>query len=368
MDLKKALLEAGRLDEKLLHLLQYGGDGSDRSGALYKLASCLGEQGIRPEVAITLIKYADQEWGKFAKRADWQERIGQLFSRYSEAYKPTAFLAGIKPLSLTQLKDETPEIEWAIEGLLAKNTYGLITGGTGAGKSTFAMQFGMAWSKGGEWNDYNFANTKARILFGSHEMGPNEVLYFSESLQIACPMGEDDVFHVLPIGQTVSVLTQQGRDFYLQYADDYDVFMFDTVSSSTHLPMLDERTAPGLVSFFHELTGLGKTVVALGHDIKDAKRAGNLTAESMYGHRLLMDQSSLIIRLDQEDPEDDEHVTFIFPKVRLARKPKAAVYYKDPTTLWMTKTQDTPFQRKKSPRQVARAAGFDDSALGDIFK
>jgi hypothetical protein len=359
-----AWIELGKLDPKIVHLCRYGGDGKDRSSALFNLAAVLGEQGVRPEVAITLIKYADEEWGKFSKRQDWQERIAQLFDKYSQAYKPTAFLHDIKPMSLTRLKEVTPEVNWAVQDLLAKQTYGLITGSTGVGKSTFAMQFGMAWAKGGEWNDYQFE--KSRILFGSHEMGPNEVLYFSEKLQLPCPMGDEDIFHVLPIGQTVSVLTPQGRDFYLQYIDDYDVFMFDTVSSSTHLPMLDERSGPGLVAFFHEITGMGKTVIALGHDIKDAKKQGILTAESMYGHRILMDQASLIIRLDQEDPEDDEHVTVIFPKVRLARKPKAAVYYKDPATLWMSKTTDAPFQRKTT-RKAVREAGFDDSQIKDVF-
>jgi len=329
----------------------------------------LGESSVRPEATDTLIRYADKRWGKFSTRPDAEERYAQLFDHYLAKYRaPSNQLKQVKPVSLAQLKAETPDVEWAIEGLLAKYTYGLITGPTGVGKSTLAMQIGIPWSKGGEWNDWVFP--KARVLYGSLEMGPNEILYFTDKLQLGLPLGPEDIFHMLPVGQTVSVLTQEGRDFYLQYVDDYDVFMFDTVSSSTHLPMLDERTAPGIVNFFGELNGMGKTVVALGHDTKDAAKAGILRAESMYGHRLLMDRASLIARMEMEDLEDDEHVTIIWPKVRLAKKPATAVYLKDPQTLWLTKTTDPPFSRKRKGskqdvRATLKAAGVEME--GEVF-
>lgn len=354
---EEALLEVP--NDKMLHQLLLHGATKDRSADQFRLAAYLGELGVRPEAAVTLIKFADSRWGKFSKRADWAERIAQLIAAYREKFQSHSSLASLRPMTMDQLKAETPEVEWAIEGLLAVATYGLITGATGVGKSTVAMQMGMVWSKGGDWNDYKFH--KARILYGSHEMGPNEILYFTDKLQTTFTFGEEDVFHIIPAGQTISVLTQEGRDFYLQYVDDYDVFVFDTVSSSTHLPMLDERTAPGIVSFFADLNSLGKTVLALGHDTKDAAKQGILRAESMYGHRLLMDRSSLIMRLDQENLEDDEHVTMMFPKTRLSRKPKAAVYYKDPETLWLSRTTDEPFQskRRKSTKQVLKDAGVE---------
>ena len=321
----------------------------------------LGEVGVRPEAALTLIKWADKRWDKFHKRADWAERLGQLFDAYKERYKPSTKLAAMRPVNLKTLKANTPEIEWAVEGLLAKYTYGLLTGPTGVGKTQVALQMGMMWAKGGEWNDWVFP--KLRVLYGSHEMGPNELLVFTDKLQLTWEQGEDEVFDVIPVGETISVLTQEGRDFYLQYIDDYDVFMFDTVSSSTHLPMLDERSAPGLVGFFTELASRGKTVLALGHDTKDASSKGIHRAESMYGHRYLMDRSSLIIRIDQPDPEDREHLVFYFPKVRLAEAPKASVWIRDKNTLWVSKTNESP-SRKVSQRQAKQAlkeAGFTDN-------
>lgn len=368
---EQALFEVPN-DNRLKALLLSKAERKDRSGDLYHLAAYLGELGVRPEAAISLIAYADKQWGKFSQRADWAERLAQLFVSYREKYNPQTFLQSLRPVTLQELQASTPEIEWAVEDLMAIATYGLISGATGVGKSTAAMQIGMTWAKGGEWNDLVFK--KSRVLYASLEMGPHEILYFSTKLQTAIPLSEDETFHVLPIGQSVSVLTQEGRDFYLQYIDDYDVFMFDTVSSSTHLPMLDERTAPGIVSFFAELNNLGKTVLALGHDTKDAAKQGILRAEAMYGHRLLMDRASLIMRMEQEDLTDDERVAILFPKVRLAPKPKPLIYLKDMNTLILTKTTEEPkfLQGKgrakangKSVRRTLEDAGIDTKEIKD---
>lgn len=337
-DLSVALLEVPN-DLKLHQLILHGEakNPEGRSGAEYKLAARLGELGIRPESIHAIIEFADKRWGKFSTRADWPERLADLL-RVAESKRPISQYAGYRPVSLKQLKDQTPEVDWVIPGLLARATYMLITGGTGVGKSQFALQIGMGLAKGAEYNDYILE--RSRVLYGSHEMTANELIYFTDKLQLACPLADEDVFDVIPIGHTVSLLTQEGRDFYLQYLDDYDIFMFDTVSSSTHLAMLDEQSAPGIVEFFNILTREGKTIIALGHDTKDAIRNKNARAEDMYGARYLMDRSSAIIRLEAE-PDDDEHITISFPKLRLGRAPKPTIWERSTETLWLTRTSDT---------------------------
>jgi hypothetical protein len=201
----------------------------------------------------------------------------------------------------------------------------------------------MCLAKGTDWD--NRTLTKSRVLFGSHEMGHNELAYFMAKLSQGMVLNEEtDVFHVLPVGEPVSLLQEEGRNFYLQHVDNYDVFIFDTLSSSTHLSMLHEDSAPGIFRFFSELTARhGKTVLAIGHDRKEAIRQKNTRAEDMYGARLLMDKSSAILRVEKYD---EEHVTLAYPKIRLAKEPMPTVYARNSETLWLTRTSLSPSNHK----------------------
>lgn len=303
----------------------------------------MGESGVSPTHIKTLIEFADKRWGKFAGREDWQERLDSLLTEANQR-RPVNKFDRFVPVDIYTLEEQTPDVDWVIPGVLAKGTYMLVTGGTGIGKSQFTLQLGMGLAKGVQWNDLILE--KSRVLYGSHEMGPNEITYFTSKLRKGMELDrERDIFHILPIGYAVSVLTEEGRKFYLQYLDDYDVFIFDTVSSSTHLAMLDEATAPGIVAFFDMLTAEGKTVIALGHDSKDAVRHRGARAEDMFGHRLLMDRSSTIVRLYGE-VDDDEHVTLTWPKIRLGRALPTTTYSRNTDTLWLTKSSDDMTQVK----------------------
>lgn len=366
VDIYQALLEVPN-DLRLIQLIMHGDakNPEGRSGALYKLAARLGESGIRPESTKAILEFADKKWGKFSERADWSERLSQL-ENVATQRRPHAEFSAFTPLNLRELKENVPEIDWLIDGMLATQTFMLITGGTNVGKSQFALQLGMCLAKGVHWNDYSMK--KSRVLYGSHEMGAHELLAFTDKLELACSINHDEeIFHVLPIGYAVSLLTSQGRDFYLQFLDRYDVFMFDTVSSSTHLAMLDEQSAPGIVEFFNMLTREGKTVIALGHDTKDAVRNPKSRAEDMYGARFLMDRASAIIRL-QAEPGDDEHIEISWPKLRLARAPKPIVYARNTETLWLTKTNENMSEVKRAHKALNKAGlQVDLSEVRDIF-
>jgi hypothetical protein len=323
----RALLEVPN-DPELIKLILQGRNPKDRSGDLFFLSRKLGELNISAGSIATILQYADERWGKFLGREDRQERLQSLVGA-AEEVRPTEFLDSIRPLRPSELASEAKEVDWLIEGVLATQTYGLITGSTGVGKSQLGIQMGMSLAKGSNW--LQWACRKSRVLYASLEMGVNELGYFNEKLSNGMALDEDeDVFHYLPIGQPLSLLTEEGRQFYLQFLDDYDVFIFDTVSSSTHLSMLDDATAPGIVAFFTKLNQThGKTVIALGHDVKSIK---DNRAESMYGNRLLMDKSSMILRVDKAG----DGLMLSFPKVRLAREPEPMTYDRDPETLWLS--------------------------------
>lgn len=266
----------------------------------------------------------------------------------SEEVRPKSFLQSIVPIKPSELKEKAPEVEWLIDGILAVGSYGLITGGTGVGKSQLAIQISVALCKGMPWLHY--ATQKSRVLYCSLEMGFMELAYFSDKIIGGSPINEDtDTLLYLPVGEPISVLTDEGRNFYRQFVDDFDVFIFDTVSASTHLAMLDEATAVGIVAFFTELCNQrGKTIIALGHDIKSV--GNDKRAESMYGHRLLMDRSSLVLRVEDIG---DNALALSFPKIRLGKKPDTLVYERDIDTLWLSggKAVETPAKVNRKEKQ-----------------
>lgn len=362
--LSKALLEVPN-DPRLIELILHGDpkNPEGRSGALYKLSARLGESGVRPEAAKAILMFADKEWGKFSTREDGEQRIENLMGRFFQS-KPKSDYVTLVPLSVSQLKDATPEVDWLIENMMAKHTYGVITGGTGVGKSQLAMQLGYSLAKGVKWNNYELV--KSRVLYGSHEMMPNELIGFTEPLNLGMRLNEDeDIFHIIPSGRTISLITTSGREFYNQFLDDYDVFFFDTASASTHLGMLDEATGLGLVEYFQFLKSEGKTVFVLGHDTKEAVRSSRSIAEDAYGYRLLGDQASMMLRVEKWD---EEHVVLSFPKLRMAKEPKPVVYARDETTLWLTSTVEDPFKRPSGGKVITmspdQADQYAEKTLG----
>lgn len=351
-DLYQALLEVPN-DPKLIDLILRGDKSDDRSGSLYKLARKLGELGVGPSITKAVLELADQRWGKFGTRNDFTERLDQLLEA-SDQVRPKEFLETVRPVRPSQLKEMAPEISWLVDNRLVLGTYGLITGSTGVGKSQLAIQLAVSLAKGINW--LHQETRKSRVLYCSLEMGFIELQYFSDKIVGGSPINEEeDILHYLPVGEPISVLTEAGRSFYLQFIDDYDVFIFDTVSASTHLPMLDEATAVGIVSFFTQLCQRhGKTVIALGHDIKSI--GNDKRAESMYGHRLLMDRASMILRVDKAG----DGLALSWPKVRLAASPETEVYDRDPNTLWL----GTSHSPKETVIEVKKHEERED--LGDF--
>lgn len=56
-------------------------EGSDRSSTLFKLAHSLKKDGFTVDQAFSLVRNADGRWGKFADRADGDQRLWEILER-----------------------------------------------------------------------------------------------------------------------------------------------------------------------------------------------------------------------------------------------------------------------------------------------
>lgn len=144
-------------------------------------------------------------------------------------------------------------------------------------------------------------------------------------------IGDLSQFFVLPVGETISLLTEEGKDFYRQFIDEFDIIIIDTLGASTHTSLSDEEAAREIVDFFNELKK-HVTLLIVHHDSKG--NSGGRT-EDAYGSRLFVDRASTVLRLSKPTNKNDEGIDLTFSKIRLAPEP-APIRLQRSDSLWYT--------------------------------
>lgn len=308
----------------------------DRSGGLHLLAARLGEIGATAEVAESVIRYADARWGKYSTRPDAEDQFSNLFATVESKRSRVGFL-GLVPLTIDELVDTAPPAEWLIEGLLLESQYGLVTGGTGVGKTQLALQLGLSVSAGMEWLGFSIPTAKS-VCYVSVEMSHAEIAWFVKQMRQGLSYN-DLPFRMLPYGQTISILTEDGKRFYRSLAEEFDVLIIDTLGASTHTSLSDEEAARGIVDFFGELKATGSTLLVVHHDSKASGANTQSRTEDAYGSRLFADRASTVLRLSKPKVDRNgakiEGTLLEFSKIRLAPEPDIMLLQRT-ENLWYT--------------------------------
>ena len=332
VSIERALL-AVPPNDSLSQLLLYGGDPNDRSSALYNLACRLGEAGVEELYIEPLLRYADARWGKFFDRQDADERLADLLKAATDKLRPP-IQEIYKPLSITELLTTAPNVSWLVEGLIAEQTITLISGGTGVGKSQLALQISMCVAAGQPWLNFPIPAQKT-VVYSSVEMSHPEIASFLSKMVQAFPV-ENLPMHIVPVGQTISILTPEGKAYYRNLAEQYDVIVIDTLGASTHLTLSDEEGAREMVDFLVELRSkYGCTLIVVSHDSKNS--AGNRT-ENVYGSRLFVDRASTVLRLQKDKTG---LLILEFSKIRLAQEPQPYALERTSNLWYVTKDFDS---------------------------
>lgn len=341
LSVEEALLQVPN-DPALIKLIMSGErtrkDGvqsTDRSGGLHLLASRLGELSLPTEVTESVLRFADSRWGKYGDRSDSEARFADLLAT-AESKRRTDGLANLVPLSIDELIETAPTADWLIEGLLLEAQYGLITGGTGVGKTQLALQLGLSAAAGMEWLSFSIPVPKS-VCYVSVEMSHAEISWFLKTMRNGLSY-KDLPFRIIPFGQTISLLTEEGKRFYRSLAEDFDVIIIDTLGASTHTSLSDEEAARAIVDFFGELKANGRTLLVVHHDAKNSGIGGSRT-EDAYGSRLFADRASTVLRLSKPKADRNgakvEGVLLDFSKIRLAPEPDTMLLQRT-DNLWYT--------------------------------
>ena len=275
----------------------------DRSGMLMRLGYFLAEMGLSDAEMFSVLRNADDRWGKFKGRTDRNRRLSDLigtakrkYPGFVEASDDAVTIYGLQSFLNTEV-----EIEWVIEGLLQTMGYMLLTGPAGVGKTQFSLRWAINLALG-----RNFLGLKVvapqRILFFSLEMGHADLKFFLSTMCSAMP--EEDL---LLLEQNL-LIAPLGEAFYLDQSEQQAYFedilreftpsgvFIDSVGSSSSGNVSDESTVKALMDFNDKIRQRHKVFTWFIHHNRKAQgdnKKPNKLAD-VYGNQYLVNRATSV--------------------------------------------------------------------------
>lgn len=276
---------------------------ADRSNMLMRLGYYLAEMGLSDAEMFSVLRNADDRWGKFKDRTDRNQRLSDLigkakqkFPSYIDLPDNTLTVYGLQSFLNTEV-----EIEWAIPGILQTQGYMLLTGPAGVGKTQFSLRWAINLALGRNFLGLEIVEPQ-RILFFSLEMGHADLKYF---LSTMCnDMSTDDL---LILEQNL-LIVPLGEAFYLDQADQQAQFQallnqfqptgvfIDSVGSSSSGNISDESTVKALMDFNDKIRQRHSVFTWFIHHNRKAQgdnKKPNKLAD-VYGNQYLVNRATSV--------------------------------------------------------------------------
>jgi hypothetical protein len=230
--------------------------GADRSAMLMRLGYYLAEMGMSDAEMFSIIRNADDRWGKFKDRTDRNLRLTQLIAKARQKFPVEVYLPddAVPIYGLLSFLNTDVEIEWRIPGLLQSQGYMLLTGPAGVGKTQFSLRWAINLALGRGFLGLEVTEP-TRILFWSLEMGHADLKFFLSTM--CSDMSEEEL---LQLEQNL-LIAPLGEAFYLDMKDTQKQFetileefkpegvFIDSIGSSSSGAVSDENTVKSLMDF-----------------------------------------------------------------------------------------------------------------------
>lgn len=164
-----------------------------RSTAMMRLGYYCAEMRLSDLEAYSILRNADDRWGKFKGRNDRDKRLFDIINKGRIKYPLDPVAASEDPIPVYGFKSflETDiSVEFIIPGLLQRGGYLIMSGPPGLGKSTLTMQAAIHMALGRDWLGYEISQPR-KVMFVSMEMGHADLKYFADIM--ARSLSADDI-------------------------------------------------------------------------------------------------------------------------------------------------------------------------------
>lgn len=298
-----------------------------RSSALMRLAYTCAELRMSDEEAYSILRNADDRWGKFRGRRDQTKRLLDLVNRARLKYPldPETTIDGLQVFGWQDLQKLEIHIDWLIPGILQRQGIMVVSGKPGVGKTQFTMQALIHIALGKPMVGWQI-DAPRRVAFVSMEMGSAEIKIFQDEMSTILSAEEQTLlqknFLIIPIGQALLFDQSADRKAIETFLETYkpEVAAFDSLSKTT-MNSLDESSTKAVMDFAdHIRMDHDCSVIFIHHDRK--AQIGNRkpkSLEDVYGSFYITATATTVIGMWSNPNTFEIEINYL--KVRLAQAP-----------------------------------------------
>lgn len=302
-----------------------------RSSALMRLAYICAEMRMSDEEAYSILRNADDRWGKFKGRRDQDKRLLDLVNRARHKYpiNPEAIIDGLQVFNWQELLDLEVYVDWLIPGILQRQGIMIVSGKPGVGKTQLTMQALIHIALGKSLLGWDITQPR-KVAFVSMEMGTAEIKVFMTHMSKILSPEEmlllSQNFLIIPIGHSLLFDDNADRKKIEQFVATHhpEVVGFDSLSKTT-MSSLEEQAVKQVMDFAdHIRMDYDCSIIFVHHDRKGQvgnKRPKNL--EDVYGSFYITATATTVIGMWNNDRTYEIEINYL--KVRLAEAPKTQV-------------------------------------------
>jgi hypothetical protein len=278
------------------------GDGRGRNVALVHLGYHCAEMNMSDVEMFSVLRNADDRWGKYKDRNDRNKRLTSIIERVRVKYPSLVYDEDVIPvMGFQSLMDTEIEIEWVIEGLLQEQGYMLFTGPSGVGKTQVSIRLAMHMALGKNYLEYVIDRPR-KVLFFSLEMGHPDFKFFLQMMQEGLTDDERNLlernFIVVPYGEPLYLDSERGKAQFEAIIKDVEpegVFI-DSVGSTTTGSISDEGTVKKIVDYNDHLRKKYSVFTWWIHHMRkaqaDNKKPNKLS--DVYGNQYLVNRATSV--------------------------------------------------------------------------
>lgn len=311
-------------------------DQGNRSTALMRLGYYCAEQGMEDTEIYTIISYAASRWGKFTGRNDRHRRLVDIVNKaklkHPVGLKDVVYsglLSSSNKPSIGQLVygfqdfvNSEFDIEWAIEGLLEKTGFAMLSSKPGVGKTQILMQWGFHNALGREFLGFK-PTKKMKIVFLSLEMSHVALKIFATEMAKGFSAEDKETlqenFLIIPIGEPIGFDKPEGLVFIDSLLSDInpDGVIIDSVSKLSRGDISSEVTAKALNESYAHIRNKHQCWIWLIHHNRKASGENKkpVELEDIFGNVLITAEMTVVMTLWKES---SGKITINTPKARLS--------------------------------------------------